>query len=104
MRRHIGITVSDSILAFIEDNDFQKSAFFETAALFISQQSGENAFLVYMVGPRGFEPRTSRLSGGRSDQAEPRAHILVPRPGFEPGSRDRESRMIDRATPPGRRC
>jgi hypothetical protein len=26
-----------------------------------------------MVGPRGFEPRTSRLSGGRSDQAEPRA-------------------------------
>ena len=26
-----------------------------------------------MVGPRGFEPRTSRLSAGRSNQAELRA-------------------------------
>ena len=32
---------------------------------------------LYSVGPRGFEPRTSRLSGERSNQAEPRAHLFL---------------------------
>ncbi len=74
MRRRVCITVSDQILAFIEENDFQKSAFFEAAALFfIASLGGKRSDARNLVGPRGFEPRTSRLSGGRSDQAEPRA-------------------------------
>ena len=48
-------------------------------------------------GPPAYQAGAlTRLSHG------PTRRILVPRPGFEPGSRDRESRMIDRATPPGR--
>jgi len=64
MRRRVCITVSDQIIAFLEENDIQKSAFFEAAALFfIAHLKAENVFSKILVGPRGFEPRTSRLSG-----------------------------------------